>query len=315
MNLNVFTRISILTGALLCASCVSYEPAVLVPSLTLSAEDISLSQTSNNQSAVDFGIQISVNESDSLSNIEILPGVRVRSVSPNGAADSAGIQPGDIILSINGLETNHPDVLAILQQQGNNKFSVVLRRNTAVLEATLITRQLDSGEGLVDLYRSDPIATRAGYRTELLDIDGDIDLAAARVMELFPESTLPAAGIEIGDVVLSLNGTHINSAQDLISRLNREHKLGEEVIFEVFDGDNVSLKTVELWGPGRRISRVSLGPLLQYQSSLSPPGSNLSIFDFWLFAIYEFRRNDGERSHSFLGLFNVSTDYGELTEE
>ncbi len=322
MDLNILNKLSLITGTLFCASCVSYEPAVLVPALTLSAEQISLTQQEQSQSSLDFGMQVSVNESDSLSNIEILPGVRVRAVSPNGAADSAGIQPGDIIISIDGLETNHPDVVSALQQQAgtdnsreNQEFTIELRRNTTVLEAILSARQSSGSQQLRELYRADPIASRAGYRTELVDIDGETGLAAARVMELFAESPLTAASIDVGDLVLSLDGISVNSAQGLISSLNRDYELGTEVIFGVYDGRSISQRSVTLWDPGRRISRISLGPLLQYQSTLEPPANSLSILDFWLFSIYEFRRTDGERSHSFLGLFNISSDYGELTEE
>lgn len=322
MGRNIHKNLPLLIGTLFCASCVSYEPAVLVPALTLSAEQISITQQSENQSSLDFGMQVSVNESDSLSNIEVLPGVRVRTVSPNGAADSAGIQAGDIILSVNGLETNHPDVISALQEQSgtednqqNLEFSIELRRNTTVLEATLSARRSRSTQALKELYRSDPIATRAGYRTELVDVDGAAGLAAARIVELFPESPLATAGIEVGDLVLTLNGLEIKSAQGLISSLNQDFELGQEVFFGLYDGQNITQRPVKLWDPGRRISQISLGPLLQYQSTLDPPGNNLSILDFWLFSIYEFRRTDGERSHSFLGLFNISSDYGELTEE
>jgi hypothetical protein len=55
--------------------------------------------------------------------------------------------------------------------------------------------------------------------------------------------------------------------------------------------------------------------VLQYESSLSPSRSSFTLADFWLFALYSFQQNEGERSHNILGLINVSTDVGELTEE
>ena len=321
-----------LTSALLLLSlsltgCVSYEPAILAPALTLSPEDVVLADASGDSSPyIDFGLEVGVNESDSLFNVETLPGVRVRDIVANGAAATAGIQVGDVILAVDGMEINHPDALSVLsvlsvqqeQEQGTGagtEFRFNVRRNTTVFEATVSGRPVAGNAPSRELYRVDPLATRAGYETELLNLRGQGDVAAARVVRLFPGSTLPAARIEPGDRVLALNGRNLNSAQDLITRLNRDHALGDRVQFTVYDGDTVSERSVQLWDPGRRISRITLGPLLRYESSLSPSGSRLSILDFWLFAVYSYNRVEGEESHSFLGLFNFTSDYGELVEE
>ena len=303
---------------LLLTGCVSYEPAILVPALNLSAEDITLADTAAPRDArIDFGVEVGLNESDSLSNIEILPGVRVRDISANGPADSAGIQLGDIILSINGTLTDHPDVVQALQQQTltieNAIFNV--RRNTMVFEATVIPRTVSSNAAPRELYRVDPIASRAAYRTEMVSIRQQPPIAAARVVDVYKLSPLLDAAIETGDVILAVNNVALNSAQDLVSRFNSEFKLGETVNVTVFDGESVLEKRFDLWNPGRRVSAISLGPLLRYQSSLAPESKSLSILDLWLFSLYSYSRVDEERSHSILGLLNYSSDLGELIEE
>ena len=55
-------------------SCLSYEPAQLVPEITLSAEEVSFFESVDSNLLVDFGMEVSVNESDSLFNLETLPG-------------------------------------------------------------------------------------------------------------------------------------------------------------------------------------------------------------------------------------------------
>ena len=313
-SISIFSlvQLSLLTG------CVSYEPAILVPALNLSAEDITLADTAGPSGArIDFGVQLVLNESDSLSNIEILPGVRVRGISANGPADSAGIQLGDIILSINGTLTNHPDVVEALQQQTltieNTLFNV--RRNTVVFEATVIPRTVNNNAAPRELYRIDPIASRAAYRTEMVSISAQPSIAAARVMDVYQQSPLRDAAIEIGDVILAINSVPLNSAQDLISRFNSEFDLGETVNVTVFDGESVLEKRFELWNPGRRVSAISFGPLFRYQSSVAPDSKSLRILDLWLFSLYSYNRVDEEKSHSILGLINYSSDLGELIEE
>ncbi|MCH7671955.1 MAG: PDZ domain-containing protein [Proteobacteria bacterium] len=311
-----------LATCLLLSGCVSYEPAVLVPSITLSADEISLvNETDNRSASIDFGLETSLNESDSLANVEILPGVRVRSIVGNGAADSAGIQVGDIILMVNGTATDHPDAILALQNSApapaadESEFKFKVRRNTVVFEATVIGRLISKNPPPQELYRVDPLATRAGYRSEIVTIRNRADLVAAKVVEFFPGSPLPAANIKEGDLILSLNGINLNSAQDLVSRLNQEFELGENVVLGVYDGQAVTAVPIRLWDPGRRISQFSLWPLFRYSASLNPASNSLTILDFWLFSLYSYKRLEGERSHSIFGLFNFSTDYGELTEE
>lgn len=311
LTILVLLQVSLLTG------CISYEPAILVPALNLSAEEITLADTAGPSDArIDFGVDVGLNESDSLSNIEILPGVRVRGISANGPADSAGIQLGDIILSIDGTLTNHPDVVEAMQQTPTIDASMfTVRRNTVVFEATVIPRPINSNPAPQELYRVDPIASRAAYRTEMVSIREQPPIAAARVVDVYQQSPLLAAAIEVGDVILAVNNVPLNSAQDLVSRFNSEFELGGAVNVTVFDGEAVLEKRFNLWNPGRRVSAISLGPLVRYQSSLTPDSKSLSILDLWLFSVYKYNRVDEERSHSLLGLINYSSDLGELIEE
>ena len=83
----------------------------------------------------------------------------------------------------------------------------------------------------------------------------------------------------------------------------------------VYNGRSIDDKRLTLWNPGRRVSAVSLGPLLHYESSLTPDTNSLSILDLWLFSLYSYNRVDEERSHSVLGLIKFSSDVGELIEE
>ncbi|MEX2333362.1 MAG: PDZ domain-containing protein, partial [Pseudohongiella sp.] len=95
------------------SACVSHEPLQRVPTLSLSPENVVLSGgTGAPQTAgINFGLTGGINESDSLTNISVLPGIRVRAVAPGGAAERAGIRAGDVILRIDGDDSNHPDVL------------------------------------------------------------------------------------------------------------------------------------------------------------------------------------------------------------
>lgn len=296
--------------------CVSYEPAVLVPEITLSPEEVSLTRNSDSDSALNFGIEAGVNESDSLFNIEVLPGIVVRQLDPGGAAEAAGIQAGDIILNINDITINQPEALQTVEREGlPGTYSFTVQRGTTVFAAEVTPRTVAEATSAQELFRIDPLATRTAYRSTLVRIRDREDLVGAKIVRFYPGSPLPEAGFSEGDIILALNTTYLSSAQDLVTRLNRDHELGDRVSFTVYHDDAISERSLRLWDPGRRISRIALGPLLQYESSLNPDRRQLSILDLWLFSLYDFRQQDNERSHSLLGIFNFSTDMGELTEE
>lgn len=323
-------RLSVLLArpaALLClglalASCISSEPRMLVPSITLSPETVSLSNAEAVGAGLNFGMTTGLNESDSLTNIAILPGVRVRSVTPNGAAELAGIQAGDVILEIDGREINHPDLLEALAQQTGSAASFLMhvRRNTTVFETTLNARMISDARAVpVELYRADPIATRAGYSTEVFDTAGAAPVSGARIVRLFPQSPLSAADVRVGDTVLAIDGLPVQSAQDLVTRVNTAYELGDTVRLSIARDNGMQMQTldksIELWSPGRRINRIALGPLLQYETNLNPQQTRLSILDLWLFSVFTYQHAEGEKEYSFLGLFRMASGYGELLEE
>ncbi|MDP1932187.1 MAG: PDZ domain-containing protein [Gammaproteobacteria bacterium] len=320
-------RFAGLLVACLLSACVSREPRQLVPSITLSPETVSLSEGERVGSGLNFGMTTAINESDSLTNIAILPGVRVRAVTPNGAADVAGIRAGDVILSIDGREINQPDLLDALAQQvgSDGSFVFQVRRNTTVFETTVNARMISDERSVpIELYRVDPIATRAGYTTEVYEAPGAQAVSGARIVQFFAQSPLPAANLRVGDTILALDGEPIRSAQHFITRIHTEHQLGDSVRLSVVraaDVTNGGIQnqllevSVPLWDPGRRVSRLSLWPLVRYESSLAPQQTRLTIGDLWLFSLFNYQHVEGEKEFSLFSLFRFATGYGELLEE
>ena len=307
--------------ALTLSRCVSYSPAMGIPELTLSAEDVTLVSASMGadpaNKKIDFGVQVAPNESDSLFDLATLPGVRVRSLDTGGAAEAAGLRVGDVILSINQTVTDAPDTLSLIETSAEpGTFDFQVQRDTTVFAASVVARAARSGAAPVELYRIDPLATRAGYRTEALEIGGAETrlVAAARVVEILEGSPLTSAKIKRGDAVIALQGREISSAQNLITRINTEHSLGDRVSLDVFDGREVRRVNLRLWHPGRRLSTVSLGPVASYESS-SAEEKQFTLGNFWLFSLYNYRRSGGEKTHRLLGLIEITSGYGELIEE
>jgi len=303
------------------SACVSHEPRQLVPSLTLSPEVVTLSGENSRSTpgqGVNFGMVTAINESDSLTNITVLPGVRVRSVTPGGAVAVAGIRAGDVILTIDGRETNHPDLIdAIAMETASAQtFQFQVRRNTTVFEATVNARPIiDERVAPVELYRADPIATRAGFSTVLLERPDQQSLSGARIVEIFQDSPLPEHGFAVGDIILAVNDQSVESAQGFINSVHTDYALGDTISVSFARDGRVTERRLTLWDPGRRISKVNLWPLLNYESTLSPDRTRLSIVDLWLFSLFSYQRLDGEKEVQIFSLFRFATGYGELQED
>jgi hypothetical protein len=303
--------------------CVSTASLPAPQHVNLSAENVELAPVADAPRTADFGIDAVANESDSLEDLQALPGLRIRAVRPQSPAQAAGLQVGDVILSINGIETNEPDTLASIAEAATlgDRFVFEVRRDTVVLETELEAPRRVRTKDPDERYRVDPVMTRAGYRTELVQTrDAAIPaFAVARITRLFPQSPLPAGGLQPGDAIVALEGAPVTSAQHLINRL-AEHDFGDRVVFRVLPGaaggyGEFEEVAVRLWDPGRRISAVSLKPLFHYENRLGPSTTKFSLLDFWLFSVYAFERHEGEREHRLLSLFRFATGYGELIEE
>lgn len=302
-------------GLLALAGCATTEPTALPPHINLSPENMSFADIATNR--LDFGLQLSSNESDSLENLTVLPGLRVRSVRNGSTADLAGIRAGDVILSVNDVETNALDVFHALAQSDADMFRIRARRDTTVYE-TIMTpprqRQVVTPEAL---YRVDPIRSRAGYSTRLLEREDGGQQSVARVEAVFPESPLRALGISAGDLILSLDGETIQSAQDLVNKLH-SRPLGAKVNLEFVSSSQTQLvqrQNVRLWEPERRLSALSVWPLFVYRSSLAPDQVEFKLLDLVVFPVFSFKREEGEKTYRLLGLFRFGSGYGELVEE
>jgi membrane-associated protease RseP (regulator of RpoE activity) len=303
--------------------CVSTAPLPAPQHINLSAENVELVPVADAPRAAVFGIDAVANESDSLEDLQALPGLRVRAVRPQSPAQAAGLQIGDVILSINGIETNEPDTLASIAQAATlgDRFTFEVRRDTIVLEAKLEAPRRMQTKDPEERYRVDPVMTRAGYRTELVQTrDGSTPaFTVARITRLFPRSPLPASGLQRGDAIVALDDVPVTSAQHLINRL-AAYDFGDRAVFRVLPGGageygDAEEVAVRLWDPGRRIRAISLRPLFHYENRLDPSATRFSLLDFWLFSVYAFERRQGEREHRLLSLFRFATGYGELIEE
>jgi S1-C subfamily serine protease len=155
-------------------------------------------------------------------------GIVIASVSPGSPAEEAGVVRGDILLEVDGQVLENPgDLLSALTELGAEDqvaLTVLHGDDLRTLTATLTERQ---GRAFLGV-------TSCGAWTE----PGVIHLsewepgAAATIVEVVADSPADRAGLEEGDVILSVDGTDLDAETDLAD-LIASHAPGDTVSLEV----------------------------------------------------------------------------------
>jgi serine protease Do len=143
-------------------------------------------------------------------------GALVTEVEPDSPASRLGLKPGDVLLSVNGRPVGHARELARSLRCLKPGASVKLtyRRDGADRKATT---ELDRTPGQEPpLTPGAPGRRREHPRFGVLASDAP---GGARIEAIVPQSPA-AASLEVGDVVLDLNGAPVRGGADLSARLS-----------------------------------------------------------------------------------------------
>jgi len=146
-------------------------------------------------------------------------GALVGSVDPEGPAAKAGLQPGDVILSVNGNEIDRYGALSteIASLKPGSKVNLAVWRDRKERNIEVRIEELrepesrrgndaPTGEGAATLGLTVRPLTRAERQ--------GVATAGALVVEA-AEGAAAEAGIEPGDIVLGVNGRQVKSAEQL----------------------------------------------------------------------------------------------------
>lgn len=294
------------------AGCVRSESFAETPTILPGPEEIDLTPPSAPGGAT-IGLEAEPNESDSLERLEALPGVLVTRVEPTGPAAAVGLRPGDVLLSLDSVETNDPDALAAVLRGAvdGQDLRATVRRGTVVFEATVAARASHAVPPPRELCRVDPVRSRAGFRTER-SASGELAVVVAR---LDPGSPLADAGIRPGDRIVALDGRPPASAQNLVTRLLEEHGAGDDVLWSVARAGERRDVRVELHAPPRRTTQVSVLPLFDYRTDVEGRRTEFTLIDLWILSLFHYEREEGEREWRLFTLIRFGSGQGELVEE
>jgi len=155
-------------------------------------------------------------------------GVVVTRVNADSPAEEVGLQKGDVILMIGDQEVNNVDELreSLESYQEGDKVQVVLRRGDEIVVKTV---ELGAGPGRGYLG-----ASVCCGGTMLTVREGELfrGKAQAVILDVAPDSPAEEAGLEMGDIILAVDGSEIDYDMDLADVI-QEYQPGDTLTLEV----------------------------------------------------------------------------------
>ena len=148
--------------------------------------------------------------------IKEIKGVYIFDVEKGGAADAAGIKPGDVILSVNGVDVNSTAQLQeqISRYRPNQQVDIVVNRDNSKKRFNVTLRNLKGGLGVV---KTDDTLSSLGAEFKEITDKQKQELGinyGLQIVEL-QDGKLKEGGIKKGYIITRMNRTPIRNIDDL----------------------------------------------------------------------------------------------------
>jgi serine protease Do len=139
-------------------------------------------------------------------------GFRVRAIAPDSPAEQAGIQPGDVVVSVDGspIDSREAWDTALSTRGPGRPMKVVLKTGNGERTVTLSGKEPPAGVGLKILRDQLGMIVKPGRGSLVITVTERGGAAAN-------------AGLETGDLLLALNNARVKTTEDVDSVLKRDY--------------------------------------------------------------------------------------------
>jgi serine protease Do len=164
-------------------------------------------------------------------NLNRHPGIIITDVTPHGAAEAAGLEPNDIVVSVNGRPvTEAREVEAEIQQHniGDQISFDILRAGQPMHINVAVLERPKSPVALADIVnQTSDLIRELGILALTLDDKVTPVLPETRRLDGVVVAAIPAEyavanpGLQPGDIIYELNGTKVKSVEELRAALQK----------------------------------------------------------------------------------------------
>lgn len=182
-------------------------------------------------------------------------GVLISEVVTNTPAEKAGLQPGDVIVKVNGEKVQGVESFRkrIAEIKPGTEVSLTIVRNgrRMTLKAVLAEFPEETTEN-VPIIKGEKEKTWLGLRLadlspdEMVKVNGES--GGVKVIGVDKDSPADRAGIEVGDVILKVGGQTIKTLDDFFSLMKRYSNVQPPLLFYIKRGEGRMFIAVKLNG-------------------------------------------------------------------
>jgi serine protease Do len=191
-----------------------------------------------------LGVQIqpvSTDIADSL-GLKVAKGAMVNDVQDNSPAKKAGLEVGDVVMSVGGNAVEDPKDLArkVAAIQPGAATDVVVWRNGAEKTVSVTIEKLtETAAATPDKKLQDPAVPQdlTGFG---LKVTPNENGAGVVVTDVDPDSAASDRGVAAGDVIAAVNDTDVASAGDITKAVEAAAAKGRKSVLLRIDGENGS---------------------------------------------------------------------------
>ena len=158
-------------------------------------------------------------------------GVYVAEVTDGSGAKAAGIEPGDVIIKIDGKKVHN---MAELQEnltkfRPGDKVEITVLRNKKEKELNVTLKNMQGNTEVVKKFELDMLG--AAFKPISDDVKRHLGVSYGLEVTGVDKGKFADAGIKKGFVILKVNGNKITSEEDLAKTLKEANQSPERVLF------------------------------------------------------------------------------------
>ena len=178
-------------------------------------------------------------------------GALVSSVEADGPAAGGGVRPGDVVVEFDGepVENSRDLVDRVVRTAPGSSVPVVVMRNRERLELDVTIEELNLEEEGAGRRRAEAEAG-AGFGLSLQDLTPDLarrlrvpgDVTGALVADVAPRSAAEIAGVQRGDIVLTVNGVDVNGSAAASRELQAVEPGGAALLLVLRQGQEIFIQ-------------------------------------------------------------------------